>query len=134
MRLTIKTKLAGAFGVVIVMSMAAGGVAYTKMSDMTDAQTALVNLTKRLEAQNDMSGKIQAAVLNEKNAILAPSAKETEQFAAAAAERRNAAFAVRSDLYKIASEQGKLRLEKIGAHLDRFAALQDETLRNKRAG
>ena len=36
MRFTVKAKLASAFGVVLLLSMAAGGVAYLKLTEMID--------------------------------------------------------------------------------------------------
>ena len=49
MRLTVKAKLAGAFGVVILLSMVAGGVAYLKLSDMLVTAEGLISRTGRIE-------------------------------------------------------------------------------------
>ena len=73
MRLSIKTKLAGAFGVVILLSMAAGGLAYFKLSDMIDTQTELVGWTKRLDLAGDMANGFQNAARAEKNAVISVS-------------------------------------------------------------
>ena len=63
MRLTIKSKLAGAFGLVIVLSMVAGGVAYDRMdlmSDLTDrvaAESHKLNLARSHAARNPVGGE-----------------------------------------------------------------------------
>ena len=54
MRLTIKTKLAGAFGLVIVLSTIAGGLSYQQLSQMTATQIELVRWTNRLELIGDI--------------------------------------------------------------------------------
>ena len=123
MRMTIKAKLAGAFGLVIAMSMGAGGLAYQKLSDMTETQTVLVNWTKRLDTLNDLSGKLQTSIRNEKNAILAADQKLTDDFAAAAVLNRGGVLKIKDDLFAIASEGGKRRLREIGATLDKFAVI-----------
>ena len=46
MRLTVKAKLAGAFGIVIILSMIAGGVGYMKLSDMVATAENLVARAK----------------------------------------------------------------------------------------
>lgn len=132
MRMTIKTKLGGAFALVIAMSMGAGGLAYQKLSDMTETQAVLVNWTKRLDVLGDMSAKLQTSIRSEKNAILAPDQKLTEEFAGAAVLNRAAAIKIRNELFQIASEGGKRRLAEIGTTLDKFSSIQDETLKNAR--
>jgi methyl-accepting chemotaxis protein len=48
MRFTVKAKLASAFGVVILLSMIAGGVAYVKLSDMASTTEGLVAAAGRI--------------------------------------------------------------------------------------
>ena len=49
MRLTVKSKLATAFGVVIVLSMVAGGVAFLKLSEMVATAEGLVSRAGRID-------------------------------------------------------------------------------------
>ena len=88
MRLTIKTKLAGAFGVVIAMSIAAGGLSYQKLSEMTDTQTALVTWNARLDKIGDLNNAVQHSVRLEKNAVLATNQKDVDEFAAETVTQR----------------------------------------------
>jgi methyl-accepting chemotaxis protein len=130
MRMTIKTKLAGAFGVVIALSMAAGGLSYQKLSEMTETQNTLVTWTKRIEAIGNISDAFNLSIRSEKNAVLAATDKDTESAAARAVERRTAAMAQKDELFRIASEEGRKYLAQITDKANRFAAVQDETLKN----
>ncbi|HEY5798126.1 MAG TPA: methyl-accepting chemotaxis protein, partial [Bosea sp. (in: a-proteobacteria)] len=130
MRLTIKTKLAGAFGVVIALSMAAGGLSYIKLSEMTETQERLVVLSKRVDDIGNVLEAFGASARSEKNAVLAASQKDTEAQAARAVERRNAAVAQKDALANGASEEGRRFLAQITEKAKRFSAIQDETLVN----
>ena len=128
MRMSIKTKLAGAFGVVIALSMAAGGLAYFKLSEMTETQTTLVNWSKRINAIGAINDTFNLGIRSEKNAVMAASQKDTETYAARAVERRNKAIADTEALNRIASEEGKKYLTQVTEKARRFAAIQDQTL------
>ncbi|WNJ89978.1 methyl-accepting chemotaxis protein [Bosea sp. 685] len=130
MRMTIKTKLAGAFGVVIALSMAAGGLSYQKLSEMTETQSTLVTWTKRIEAIGTISDAFNVSIRSEKNAVLAATDKDTESAAARAVERRNAAMTQKDELFRVASEEGRKYVAQITDKANRFAAVQDETLGN----
>jgi len=130
MRMTIKTKLAGAFGVVIALSMAAGGLSYIKLSEMTETQNALVTWSKRINASSNITDAFNIAIRSEKNAVLAASQKDTETAALRAVERRNAAITQKDELFRIASEEGRKYIAQITEKANRFAAVQDETLAN----
>ncbi|HEY5797096.1 MAG TPA: MCP four helix bundle domain-containing protein, partial [Bosea sp. (in: a-proteobacteria)] len=130
MRLTIKTKLAGAFGVVIALSMAAGGLSYIKLSEMTETQERLVVLSKRVDDIGNVLEAFGSSARSEKNAVLAASQKDTEAQAARAVERRNAAIAQKDALASGASEEGRRFLAQITEKAKRYVAIQDETLAN----
>ena len=49
MRFTVKAKLASAFGIIIALSMVAGGVAYVKLGDMMATADSMVLRAKRME-------------------------------------------------------------------------------------
>ncbi len=130
MRLTIKAKLAGAFGVVIALSMGAGGLAYVKLSEMTETQNTLVAWSKRIDAINNVAAAFNGSMRTEKNAVLAANQKDTDAAAARAVERRNLAFAQADDLFKLASAEGKTYLAKVVEKGKRLATVQDDTLAN----
>ncbi|MFC5508211.1 HAMP domain-containing methyl-accepting chemotaxis protein [Bosea massiliensis] len=128
MRLTIKAKLAATFGVVIALSMAAGGLAYVKLSNMTETQQELVTWTQRLNALGDIAEHVSNSVRAEKNAVMASDDKDIAGFIATAGELRQAAMKRKDELAQIADEEGKRRIAEIVAKANRFASAQDETL------
>ena len=88
MRFTVKAKLASAFGIIIALSMVAGGVAYVKLGDMMATADSMVLRAKRMEKAMEVEKDILLQLRAEKNAILGTDA-EAEQFAADAAKRRD---------------------------------------------
>ena len=79
MRFTVKAKLAIAFGVVLLLSMAAGGLAYVKLSEMIDTADSLVSRANRMERAAELEKGILLQVRAEKNLIVAPES-EAERF------------------------------------------------------
>jgi methyl-accepting chemotaxis protein len=128
MRLTIKAKLAATFGVVIALSMAAGGLAYVKLSNMTETQQELVTWTQRLNALGDIAEQVSNSVRAEKNAVMSSDEKDIAGFIATAVELRQSAMKRKDDLAQIADEDGKRRIADIVTKANRFASAQDETL------
>jgi methyl-accepting chemotaxis protein len=129
MRLTIKAKLAGAFGVVIALSMAAGGLAYVKLSEMTETQGILVGWSKRMDVIGDATTDFNNSMRSEKNAIIAVSEKQVAEYADRAMKRRAAGTKKLEDLRAIATEEGKRRLDAMVPKMAHFAATQTETVR-----
>jgi len=91
MRFTVKAKLASAFGLVIVLSMVAGGVAYTKLGDMMATADSMVLRATRMEKATQIEKDILLQLRAEKNSILGTEA-QAEQFAADAAKIRDQAL------------------------------------------
>lgn len=81
MRVTIRKKLIGAFAVVIGLSAAAGGLAYYKLTVMSEAQTQLALWTQRVNAISDISDNLHSAVRAEKNAVMSTKDEDIERFA-----------------------------------------------------
>ena len=54
MRLTVKAKLAGAFGAIILLSVIAGGVAYMQLGEMLGATESLVTSASRIQRAADL--------------------------------------------------------------------------------
>ena len=81
MRLTIKSKLAGAFGLVILLSMAAGGVAYDRLTVMSELTGRVAFESHKLNLARSLQLGILSQVRAEKNMILATSDADTARFA-----------------------------------------------------
>lgn len=132
MRFTVKAKLASAFGAIIVLSMAAGGVAYMKLGDMMSTADSMVLRAKRMEKASEIEKDILLQLRAEKNSILVPEA-EVEQFAADAAKRREQAMKTREEVYALASEAGKKLLDNFASAYAKMNAYQEETIRLAKA-
>ncbi len=128
MRFTVKAKLASAFGVVIVLSMVAGGVAYTKLGDMMATADSMVLRATRMEKATQIEKDILLQLRAEKNSILGTEA-QIEQFAADAAKLREQAAKTKDEVYALASEAGKKLLDGFAVAYAKMNAYQDETIR-----
>jgi methyl-accepting chemotaxis protein len=129
MRLTVKSKLAGAFGVVILLSMAAGGVAYMKLSEMVATAESLVSRAGRMEKAAELEKGILFQVRAEKNAVIATSDADIEKFAAEIGKLRASVAKTRDEIYAVATEAGKKLLDRFTTVYGNMNALQDETVR-----
>ena len=128
MRFTVKAKLASAFGIIIVLSMVAGGVAYMKLGDMMTTADSMVLRAKRMEKASEVEKGILLQLRAEKNSILVPES-EVDQFAADAAKRRDQALKTRDEVYALASEAGKKLLDGFAAVYAKMNAYQEDTIR-----
>jgi methyl-accepting chemotaxis protein len=73
MRISVKTKLAGAFGLVVMLTMVVGGVAYVKLSALNDTIETMVNKrAKSIQMVQDIKINLLESIRAEKNAILEP--------------------------------------------------------------
>ncbi|UPK25735.1 methyl-accepting chemotaxis protein [Bradyrhizobium sp. 195] len=128
MRFTVKAKLASAFGVIIVLSGVAGGVAYMKLGDMMATADSMVLRANRMEKATQIEKDILLQLRAEKNSILGTEA-QAEQFAADAARLREEATKTRDEVYALASEAGRKLLDSFAATYARMNAYQEETIR-----
>jgi methyl-accepting chemotaxis protein len=109
MRVSVKTKLAGAFGLVVVLTMVVGGVAYVKLSTLNDTIETMVNKrAKTIQTVQDMKIHLLAGVRAEKNAILeSDDAKIIGYHDAAVAEQKAVAADIQEVEPLLMSEQEK---------------------------
>jgi methyl-accepting chemotaxis protein len=128
MRFTVKAKLATAFGLIIVLSAVAGGVAYMKLGDMMATADSMVLRATRMEKATQIEKDILLQLRAEKNAILGTEA-DAEQFAAEAAKTREAAMKTRDEVYALASEAGRKLLDAFAAAYAKMNAFQDDTFK-----
>ncbi|WP_028134694.1 methyl-accepting chemotaxis protein [Bradyrhizobium japonicum] len=131
MRFTVKAKLASAFGVVLLLSMAAGGLAYVKLSDMIETADNLVSRAGRMEHAAEIERGILTQVRAEKNLLLAPDS-EADGFVAEIAKQREALLKLKEEIHAAASPEGKKLIENFAAAYARMNAAQDDALRTAR--
>ena len=128
MRFTVKAKLAIAFGVVLLLSMAAGGLAYVKLSEMIDTADSLVSRAGRMDRAAEIEKGILLQVRAEKNLLLAPES-EADRFIAEIAKQREALLKLKDEIHAVASPEGKKLIENFGAAYTRMNAVQDDALK-----
>jgi methyl-accepting chemotaxis protein len=128
MRFTVKAKLATAFGVVLLLSMAAGGLAYVKLTEMISTADSLVARANRMEHAAELERGILSQVRAEKNLILAPES-EAEQFLADIAKQREALVKLKDEIQAAASAEGRKLIENFGSAYARMNVAQDEALK-----
>ncbi|QQN65712.1 MCP four helix bundle domain-containing protein [Bradyrhizobium diazoefficiens] len=128
MRFTVKAKLASAFGVVILLSTIAGGVAYLKLNDMVETAEHLSARAGRLAKVAELQESVLLQVRAEKNAILASEA-EQDKFISQIAQLRERAMRIKDEAYKGASENGKKMIDAFAAAYSNWSVVQDQTLK-----
>src|ERR1700744_64350 len=97
MRFTVKAKLACAFGVVIVLSAVAGGMAYMRLSSTIATTEAIVARANRMDKATELEKDILLSVRAEKNAIQV-SGTELDQFIAEAGKIREMTLKTRDEI------------------------------------
>jgi methyl-accepting chemotaxis protein len=127
MRLTVKAKLAGAFGVVIVLSMITGGIAYTKLTTLDGTQQLIVSQAGRMRKAADIMDSLQGQQRAEIRMIEAVSDKETQDNYDAMLARRSKVIKLRDELYGMASDVGKRVLDQSAAPIKHMNELEDQT-------
>ena len=131
MRLTIKLKLAMAFGLVLLLSILTGFVATTRLATLNDTLDGVVNGTAK---RSLLAAELRTALLQdlgqEKNMVLASTDEDTAKFKAEMLKGRAHARQLLETLMGIATEQGRRMLGEIGTLLDKQVELQDQTARD----
>jgi len=128
MRFTVKAKLASAFGVVILLSMIAGGVAYTKLSGLAATTGSLSARASRLARVAELQQNVLMQVRAEKNTILATDADQ-DRFISQISQTRDSTLKLKDEVYSGASEAGRKLIDVFAAAYARSNAVQDETLK-----
>ncbi len=129
MRLTVKAKLAGAFGVVILLSMVAGGVAYLKLSDMLVTAEGLISRTGRIEKAAELEKGVLLQIRAEKNMILSHSDANIALYKGEIEKSRVDVLRTKDEVYAVSTEIGKKHLEHFTALYKEYSKLQDEVIR-----
>jgi len=128
MRVTIKLKLAMAFGLVLLLSILTGVVATSKLASLNETLDEVVNgKVKRSLGADDFKTALLQGVRAEKNMVLASSDEETAKFKAEMLKWRGEAQRLLEVLKSTTSDQGRRILAEIGPLLERQSELQDQT-------
>jgi len=127
MKLSIKLKLAMAFGLVIILSAIAGGFAYVQIERLDNTLDELVNIkAKRGVISVEMKSSVLNTIRAEKNLILAQTDEEIEKFGVELVSARNKFNDLYNEVYQLASERGRQSLDKVKTLADRHAEVHEK--------
>jgi methyl-accepting chemotaxis protein len=126
MRLTVKAKLAGAFGLVIVLSIITGTIAYTKLTSLDVSQQSLATQAERMKRSAVVMDDIQGQLRAQSRMIQATSDKETADNYKAMLERRDIGLKHKDELHGMATEQGRRLIEQGAVKLQRMNELFEQ--------
>ncbi|MDR3467187.1 MAG: methyl-accepting chemotaxis protein [Xanthobacteraceae bacterium] len=129
MRFTIKAKLASAFGIVILLSMIAGAVAYLKLSDMVATAENLVASASRMEKAAELEKNMLLQIRAEKNIIVSTSDSEIERFGAEIEKLRADLLKTKEDILATATEGGKKIIERFTAAYNNMVVAQGQSIK-----
>ena len=129
MRFTVKAKLAGAFGAVIILTMVTGGVAYVKLNQLAATSADLVVRAGRGDKAADIQASLLYQVQAEKNLIIASNDAEIAQYAAEIAKQRQNALRLTDEVLSATTEAGKKLLGKFVTAYEKMNAIEDNTIK-----
>jgi methyl-accepting chemotaxis protein len=128
MRLTIKLKLAMAFGLVLMLSIVTGVVATSKLASLNETLDGVVNgAAKRALEAADFKVALLQGNRAEKNMVLASSDGDTAKFGTEMLKARGEAQRLLDVLKATATETGRRLLAEVGALMEKQSELQDLT-------
>ena len=127
MRVTIKAKLGLAFGVVILLSLAAGVLAIRDLGDLNTSVNELIDgPAKRVALGQQLETLFSNLAKSEKNMILADTDQAMDKYDAEILRERQELKSHIAQLRSIALEAGKADIDKFSAVLDQYITVQDK--------
>ncbi len=129
MRFSVKAKLAGAFGAVIILTMITGGVAYIKLNQLAATSADLVVRADRGYRAAEIQATLLEQVRAEKNLILASTDGEIATYVAEIKKQRENALRLTSEVLSATTEAGKVLLGKFSAAYEKMNAVEDNTVK-----
>jgi len=126
MRITVKAKLAAAFGVIVVLLLVAAIAAVNGLSSMNEMLTDTIKgPVARQSIVQQMNKTILDITRNEKNLLLANSDEEVAAFSAKIDEYRETLRTQGDNFTALASEEGKRRYASLKDALEKYYTLQN---------
>jgi methyl-accepting chemotaxis protein len=127
MRFTIKLKLIGSFGLIIAMSVIAGAVAYSSLSDLNATLDRTVNgFAVRRSLSDEAKAQLLMASRDLKGMILAPTDDETERLGQAARQDLDLLRQQKERIFLTITEEGRRRMAGIDAAIARYSDALDK--------
>ncbi|PKU21383.1 HAMP domain-containing methyl-accepting chemotaxis protein [Telmatospirillum siberiense] len=133
MRISVKLKLAGAFGLVIVLSLIATIMAIASLGDMNERIERLVNVAaQRIRYASQMETGMIKLHRAEKNMILASDEQGIERYDADIVKYRSELNQLQEKLLAISNDEYKRKLENFKSTTEKFISVQDKVRENAR--
>ena len=129
MRFTIKTKLACAFGAVVMLSILTGAVAYSKLNLIAETSKQISARAAKIDKAGELRATILMQLRAEKNAAMAVRDPDVTKFERSIRESREKALALRDEILIGASRSVRGVIGKFSADYDKFNVLEDEVIR-----
>jgi methyl-accepting chemotaxis protein len=120
-------KLATGFGAVIVLMIAAAGLAIHGLASLDDTMEAMLRgpVQRSLQAK-ELNTQFLQVIVAEKNMLGDPTQDGVDRYAARIDSERQDVAKLKDGITAIATEEGKLRLTALQASLDRYYAVQNK--------
>jgi methyl-accepting chemotaxis protein len=122
MRISVKTKLAGAFGLVVVLTMVVGSVAYIKLSGLNVTVERILTRVTALQMAESIRTHMLHSIRHEKNFILST----TDDLKKAAIKSSTNEYALTT---KVVTESGLMAMPEAKAYLDKLQSKINESAR-----
>ncbi|NEW89360.1 HAMP domain-containing protein [Rhodopseudomonas sp. WA056] len=129
MRLTVKAKLAGAFGVVILLSAVTGGISYVKLTQLAESADVLVQRAGRLDKAGELQNYILLQTRAERDIVIASNEVELQKVADEIQQLRKDTSRTRDEIYAATNELGKRLLEKFASAYEKMNATEDAIIK-----
>jgi methyl-accepting chemotaxis protein len=129
MRITVKAKLAGAFGAVILLSIITGAIAYQKLGQLAQESDELAARAGRIDKAGELQASLLLQVRAEKNFLLASDDEDLTKWEGEFRKYRTQVLTLRDEIYATASEEGKVILTKFAADYELVNKREDEVFR-----
>jgi len=127
MRISVKVKLATAFGVIIVLLVAAATVAINGIGDLNDTIARLTGVTAPANTlANNMQTSMLRVVRAEKNLLLSSTDEAAQGYDKELLDQRAVFADLKGQLDRLADDEGKKRLTAVSATVDKLYAVQDK--------
>ncbi|MFD2261749.1 methyl-accepting chemotaxis protein [Lacibacterium aquatile] len=126
MRLTIKIKLAAAFGFVLLLLLITASVGLFKLSSTNDTVVHISDtVAERLQHALELQTRVVALTRTEKNLILADTPELTARFDGELLRLREELLAARAKLDALSSTEGRQRIAAFDSIWQQYIAVQD---------
>jgi len=128
-RLTVKLKLACAFGAIIFLSFLVGDIAYFKISELAEADSTNVARGMRMARAGELQSIILQESQDERDIILETTDAGMQVINDKINDRRAKVQILYEEIYSAASENGRKLLEKFLANYGRMKSLEDPLIK-----